>query len=169
MDTQIASDLLKLCASRSYSLSDIRMLLSRGCESSVTDDVSYLLLIHLGQEFSWTTHREEIEDALNKTDATRLAMGMIQQGLTETSKAIQVFANLLFFPEMDARTSHLLCNILHLLDVDAFVDRIFDHAEEAVRRQMKDRLRTASFVSKRTRLRICRNVVNDLRLAMDEN
>ena len=99
---------------------------------------------------------------LRDTDATRLVMAMVQRGVHDADVVARMFTNLLHHPDLDPRTSHILCNILHLVNVDALVDRLFwEHENDTT----KHRLRAAATVSKRTRLRTCRNVIKQLRNA----
>ena len=163
MEVQIAADLLDLCSRRSYDLSDLRAALHRGhgMHAMVPDDSAYLLVLYLDHEAPWTMHREAFSTVLAATDATRLAMAMVQRGVEDTASVARVLFNLMEMPSMDPRTAHVLCNILPLLDVDALVDRLLE--DSAQRRDAKHRLHAATAASKRTRLRICRAVVADVR------
>ena len=166
MELQIASDLMHLCKVREYSLLDVRTALCQGygVNRMSPDDTSYLLLVFLGQECPWGSHRKDMEDALGSTDASRLAMAMVQRGMEDTSWTARILTNLMFLPEMDPRTSHVLCNILHLVDIDSLVCHLFQDASQ--RRHVKHRLWEATTVSKRARLRTCRCIIGDLRDCM---
>ena len=117
--------------------------------------------VFLEQESPWTVESEDMLHVLRDTDATRLAMAMVQRGVHDADIVSRIFRNLQQHPELDPRTSHILCNILHLVNVDALVDRLFSEHENVT---LKRRLRAATTVSKRTRLRTCRNVIQQWRV-----
>lgn len=164
MDLEIATDLMHLCSTRDYGLSHIRDALCKGygAKDVVPDDMSYLLVLFLEQESPWTESAEsnDMVTVLRNTDATRLAMAMVQRGVHDTDLVARIFTNLLHHPDLDPRTSHILCNILHLVNVDALVDRLLSEHENVT---TKHRLCAATSVSKRTRLRTCRSVVKQMR------
>jgi hypothetical protein len=167
MELQIATDLMRLCTTRGYDLRHIRNALCKGYSANVIapDDMSYLLVLFLEQESPWTESVEshEMLQILRGTDATRFAMAMVQRGVNDADIVARIFTNLMHHSDLDPRTSHILCNILHLVNVDAVVDRLFSkHKNDTV----KHRLRAATTVSKRTRLRTCRGVVHQLRDAL---
>lgn len=164
MELQIASDLMNLCSTREYGLRHLRDALCKGygADAVAPDDMSYLLVLFLEQESPWTTAEcEDMLQVLRDTDATRLAMAMVQRGVHDTDVVARILTNLLHHPELDPRTSHILCNILHLVNVEALVDHLLSGDETT-----KHRLRAATNVSKRTRLRTCRSVVQQLRDAL---
>tara|TARA_B110001452_G_scaffold221272_1_gene193767 strand:+ start:102 stop:671 length:570 start_codon:yes stop_codon:yes gene_type:complete len=165
MEIQIVSDMMQLCSTREYGLRQVRDVLSKGysIQTVTPDDTSYLLLVFLEQESPWKVSKEarEMEQILRGTDATRLAMAMVQRGVHNTTVVATIFKNLLYLPDLDPRTSHILCNILHLIDVDSLVDCLFPTAAKKI--VIKLRLNAAMAVSKRTRLRTCRNVVQLMR------
>ena len=156
---------MRLCSVREYGLSDVRTALLRGHSASMVtpDDVSFLLVFYLEQECPWVTHRKEIESAIEKTDAYQISMAMIQRGLSDTSLVARVFRNIMVHPINDLRASHVMCNILHMLDITAFVGNLFESATDTQRGRVIDRLSSATTVSKRNRYRVCRNVVGELR------
>jgi hypothetical protein len=162
MELQITTDLMHLLSTREYGLRHLRNALCRGygADAAAPDDMSYLLVLFLEQESPWTTEAKDMLQVLRDTDATRLAMAMVQRGVHDADIVAHIFKNLLHHPELDPRTSHILCNILHLVNVDALVDRLFSEHENDT---LKHRLRAATAVSKRTRLRMCRNVIQQLR------
>lgn len=164
MELQIAADLMHLCSTREYSLRHLRNALCKGYSANTVapDDMSYLLVLFLEQESPWTAESEYMLQVLRDTDATRLAMAMVQRGVHDADIVARIFMNLLHHPELDPRTSHILCNILHLVNVEALVDRLFSEHEN--NDTLKHRLRAATTVSKRTRLRTCRNVLQQLRV-----
>tara|TARA_B110001452_G_scaffold43466_2_gene33294 strand:+ start:2491 stop:3018 length:528 start_codon:yes stop_codon:yes gene_type:complete len=166
MDLQIASDLMQLCSTREYGLHHIRKALSKGYSTNtiLPDDTSYLLLLFLEQEFPWklSTDAEDMKQILHDTDATRFAMAMVQRGVHDIKVVARIFTNLMCIPDLDPRTSHVLCNILHLIDVDALVDCLFSTTSTGTT-DVKHRLCAATTVSKRTRLRTCRNAIQLLR------
>lgn len=163
MEVQIAADLMHLCSTREYGLRHLRNALCKGYGANTVapDDMSYLLVLFLEQESPWTAESEDMLQVLRDTDATRLAMAMVQRGVYDADIVARIFMNLLHHPELDPRTSHILCNILHLVNVDALVDRLFSKHENVT---LKHRLRAATTVSKRTRLRTCRNVLQQWRV-----
>jgi hypothetical protein len=163
MELQIASDLMHLCKVREYSLIDVRTALCQGygVNRMSPDDTSYLLLIFLGQERPWGSHKNDIEGAVHDTDASRLSMAMVQHGLEDTSWTARVITNLMFLPEMDPRTAYVLCNILHLVDIDSLVCHLLGDASRHM--HLKHRLCAATSVSKRARLSACRYFIGELR------
>lgn len=166
MELQIATDLMHLCSTREYGLRHLRNALCKGYSANMVapDDTSYLLVLFLEQESPWTTaESEDMLQVLRDTDATRLAMAMVQRGVHDTGIVARIFMNLLQHADLDPRTSHILCNILHLVNVDALVDRLFSEHENVT---LKHRLRAATTVSKRTRLRTCRSAIQKLRDAL---
>lgn len=162
MELQIATDLMRLCTTREYGLSHVRDALCKGYGANAVspDDMPYLLVLFLEQESPWTAESQDMLQVLRGTDATRLAMAMVQRGVHDTGVVARIFTNLLHHPDLDPRTSHILCNILHLVNVDALMDRLLSEHENDT---TKHRLRAATAVSKRTRLRTCRSVVQQLR------
>lgn len=164
MELQMTTDLMRLCNTREYGLRHIRSALCKGysADAVAPDDMSYLLILFLEQETPWTESAEsqEMLQVLRDTDATRFAMAMVQRGAHDADIVTRILTNLLHHPDFDPRTSHILCNILHLVNVDAVVDRLFSNHESG---NVKHRLRAATAVSKRTRLRTCRSVVHQLR------
>lgn len=170
MELQIAADLMRLCNTREYGLCHIRSALSKGysADAVVPDDMSYLLILFLEQETPWTesVESQEMLQVLRDTDATRFAMAMVQRGARDADFVARIFTNLLHHADLDPRTSHILCNILYLVDVDALVDRLFSEEDNGHENATtKHRLRAATTVSKRTRLRTCRDTINQLRVA----
>lgn len=168
MELQIATDLMRLCTTREYGLCHVRNALCKGygIDAIAPDDMTYLLVLFLEQELPWTESAEsqEMLQVLRKTDATRFAMAMVQRGVHDADTVTRILTNLMHHPDLDPRTSHILCNILHLVEVDAVVDRLFSKHEKDD--TVKHRLRVATTVSKRTRLRTCRSVVHQLRDAL---
>lgn len=167
MELQIAADLMHLCATREYGLRHVRNALYRGygADAVAPDDMSYLLVLFLEQDSPWSESAEsqDMLQVLRGTDATRIAMAMVQRGVHDADVVARIFANLMHNPDLDPRTAHVLCNILHLVNVDALVDRLFSQRENGT---VKHRLRAATSVSKRTRLRTCRCVIQQLRDAL---
>jgi len=164
MELQIATDLMRLCTTREYGLRHLRSALCKGygADAIAPDDMSYLLVLFLEQESPWTesVESQDMLKVLRDTDATRFAMAMVQHGVHDADLVARILTNLLHHPDLDPRTSHILCNILHLVDVDALVDRLLSEHENDT---TKHRLRAATTASKRTRLRTCRSVVQQLR------
>jgi hypothetical protein len=161
MELQIATDLMRLCTTREYGLSHLRDALCKGY-GVAPDDMSYLLVLFLEQESPWTesVESEDMLRVLRGTDATRIAMAMVQRGVHGADVVARILINLMHHTDQDPRTSHILCNILHFVNVDALVDRLFSkHKNDTT----KHRLRAATTASKRTRLRTCRSVVQQLR------
>ena len=162
MELQIATDLMRLCTTREYGLSHVRDALCKGysADAVAPDDMSYLLVLFLEQESPWTESAvsQEMLQVLRNTDATRFAMAMVQRGVHDAEIVTRILTNLLHHPDLDPRTSHILCNILHLVNVDAVVDRLFSKREKETL-LIKRKLNSATTVSKRTRLRTCRGVV----------
>tara|TARA_X000000368_G_scaffold115377_1_gene89949 strand:- start:336 stop:845 length:510 start_codon:yes stop_codon:yes gene_type:complete len=169
MELQIATDLMRLCTTREYDLRHIRSALCKGYSANAVapDDMSCLLILFLEQETPWTesVESQDMLRVLRDTDATRFAMAMVQRGVHDADFVARIFTNLLHHPDLDPRTSHILCNILHLVNVDAVVDRLFStHEKEMV--VIKRKLNSATSLSKRTRLRTCRNVIHQLHDAL---
>lgn len=164
METQIAFDLVQLCRTREYDLRAVRAALCRGYGGGevIPDDMSYLLLLFLDHEDPWdTTGAHQMREILEDTDATRLAMAMIQRGLDDSRSVARILLNMMAVRDMDPRVAHVLCNILHLVDIHSLTLHLFPGGGGSTHHAK--RLCTATNVSKRARLRTCRNVVSDLR------
>jgi hypothetical protein len=178
MDLQIALDLMQLCSTREYGLQHVRDALHKGYGVNIVvpDDTPYLVVLFLEQESPWTRDTGMMEHKLRGIDASQLTMAMVQRGVHDTKTVARIFTNLMYFPELDARTSHILCHLLPLVDINALVDLLFPdptlRATIKTRFQtasvltIKNRLQTASELCKRTRLRVCRTVVQHLRMTL---
>ena len=163
METQIAFDLMQLCRTREYDLRAVRTALCKGYGGGaiVPDDMSFLLLLFLDQKAPWDTSvGPQMKEILAGTDAARLAMAMVQRGLDDTRSVARILRNMMTVNDMDPRVAHVLCNILHLVDVHALTSHLFPGRGSTHHAQ---RLCTATNVSKRARLRTCRHVVSDVR------
>lgn len=178
MDLQIALDLMQLCSMREYGLQNVRDALHKGYGTNVvaSEDTPYLILLFLEQESPWTKDDGDMEHKLRGIDAFQLTMAMVQRGVHDTQTVARIFTNLMYFSDLDARTSHILCHILHLVDINALVDLLFpnekmgivikNRIQTASNLAIKNRLQTASELCKRTRLRMCRTVIQQLRLTL---
>ena len=163
METQIAFDLVQLCRTREYDLHAVRTALCTGYGKGtiVPDDMSYLLLLFLDQKDPWDTPvGPQMKEILADTDATRLAMAMVQRGLDDACSVARILRNMMTANDMDPRVAHVLCNILHLVNVHTLVSHLFPLRGST---QHAQRLCAATNVSKRARLRTCRNVVSEMR------
>ena len=163
METQIAFDLMQLCRTREYDLRAVRTALCKGygVEAVVPDDMSYLLILFLEQEDPWDTPAgTQMREILADTDATRLAMAMVQRGLDDARCVARILRNMMTVNGMDPRVAHVLCNILHLVDIHSLTSHLFPGRGST---HHAHRLCAATNVSKRARLRTCRNVVSDVR------
>lgn len=163
METQIAIDLMQLCRTREYDLCAVRAALCKGYGGGavVPDDMSYLLILFLDQEDPWNTPSgPQMRENLMDTDAMRLAMAMVQRGVDDTRSVARILRNMMTVNDMDPRVAHVLCNILHLVDVHSLTSRLFPGGRSS---HYVKRLCAATNVSKRARLRTCRNVVSDVR------
>ena len=178
MDLQIALDLMQLCSTREYGLQNVRDALHKGYGTNiiVPEDTPYLVLLFLEQESPWTKDAGNMELKVRSVDALQFTMAMVQRGVHDTQIIARIFTNLMYFPDLDSRSSHILGHILHLVDIDALVDLLFSDAktnttiknriQTASNLAIKNRLQTASELCKRTRLRMCRTVIQQLRLTL---
>lgn len=163
METQIAFDLMQLCRTRDYDLHAVRTVLCKGYGGGriVPDDTSFLLVYFLDQDDPWSEPAgEDMKEVLMDTDATRLSMAMVQRGVDDAFSIARILRNMMAVEDMDPRTSHVLCNILHLVDVASLTRHLFQGRHST---QHAQRLCAATNVSKRARLRACRNVITDVR------